>query len=273
MDESEYMKSVEGGLIDRAAATPTDADKAALERLDIADPSGAEDDDAGEPHVEEEAEVALPEGGEDAMEEAQRYGFSPDEARILAANGLVTRIRSMRESIESKGKGTEQGQEAKATEQAVPDGTDPSDASLVETVKALQRELQEVKARFGRVPDAIDDHIIASGRGSLFGDGRYVDPDSQHAENRTLVRDTVETLEAGLRAKGKAVPPVAELVRRAMAMNFGDAPKDARQAAVSKRQQSFTARPSSVREPELPLGEDRARASVGAKLRSYGFKG
>jgi len=276
MDEREYREGVEGSFPERQAAPQTDADKAALDRMDITDASAVEvgpSDGEDAPHVEEEDDTPLPEGGDEAMLEAQRYGFSPDEARILAANGLVTRIRTMRESLESRAASADSGQARAPAEKPVPDEAVSSDAGLAETVRALQRELAEVRTQLGRVPDALDDHIVASGRASVFGDARSVQPDSRHAENRAVVRDAVETLRAGLKAQGKAVPDDTELVRRAIAMHFGDSPKDARQAAVARRQGSFTSRPSAVSEPDLPHGTERAVAGAAAVLRKYGYKG
>jgi len=271
MDDKEYMADVESGLLERAVRPETEADKAARDRFDISEPVSQVDD----VEFEEGDETPVPEAAQSAIEQAMQWGFSPDEAKVLALNGLVTRIGTMREGLSSPGK---EAGKADAKEHSRGDGTtaDPdtggtgtADGDLATMVKSLQRELAEVKAHVGRVPDAIDDHIIASGHGSTFGDGRFVDPDSAHADNRRAVREHVETLRAGMKAQGKAVPPDAELVRRAIAMQFGSLPKDARSAAIAKRQSNFTARASAVREPEMPEGPERAYASVGAKLRSY----
>ena len=268
MAESERVDDVTDGLLDRPVARDEEMEKAIAERLDITDPSDAEP-----PHVEEEDETPVPEAAQSAIEQAMQWGFSPDEARVLALNGLVTRIGTMREGLSSPGKAVADTKEHGRgdADAADPDTGDKgvADGDLATKFASLQRELEEVKARVGRVPDAIDDHIIASGHGSTFGEGRFVDPDSSFAENRRLVRDNVDTLRAGLKAQGKAVPPDAELVRRAISMQFGGLPKDARSAAIAKRQGNFTARASGTKAPELPHGVARAKNSVDALLRSF----
>ena len=150
MDEREYREGVEGSFPERQAAPQTDADKAALDRMDITDASAVEvgpSDGEDAPHVEEEDDTPLPEGGDEAMLEAQRYGFSPDEARILAANGLVTRIRTMRESLESRAASADSGQARAPAEKPVPDEAVSSDAGLAETENGADH-----LALFGREP-------------------------------------------------------------------------------------------------------------------------
>ncbi len=264
---SDGTNDVMEGFIDRAPVEPSEADKAALDRLDIRDP-----DDI--PHVdpEPENEAPLSEASQQAIIDAQAWGFSPDEAKVLAEAGLVTRIRTMRESLESKAapdtKATAPQPQAETTD---PGGSGSPDADLAKTVAAMQAELAALRGQVGRVPDAVDDHIVASGHEQLFGKGRWVEPDSAHAENRRLVKESVDTLRAGYRAQGKAVPPDTELVRRAVQMQFGDELRNATPVRVQQRQNSFIARATSRNHADLPPGVDKATASVAAKLREFGI--
>lgn len=226
-------------------------------RLDIVDPSEAHAD-AMRPDAEPEPEAPV-----EAPEDVQAMvgiGCTPDEARSLAAAGVARRVR---EAIARAGRKAEPAEDA---EDGSGEAGAPAEAPP-DRIKALEAQIAALAARLDRVPDAIDDLLGRSGRTSLFGDGRSAPPDPQQAANRAAVRAEADVLRRGYVAAGRAVPDDATLVQRAIALAFPEAVGTQPSDAVARRQQQFTARPTSRMPAPAPDGVEKAVASVAARLK------
>lgn len=230
---------------------PTSADKAMAESLDFDSPGNEESEvPAQENDVPEEssADIAALVG----------RGFTAEEAASIAKGGFAQKIINSIKQPEPKAAEADSGERV---------ADEPHGQSEIEALRAQLRALEE---RVGRSPDATDDLILAEKATSVFGEDRWVQPDSEHARNRMRVKDAVATLSAGLKAQGKAVPPVAELVRRAVRMEFGDEIAEASRAPVANRQKQFMNRPTARPSRDDVPGDEKARRFVREFVRTKG---
>jgi hypothetical protein len=236
---------------DRLPEQPsTPASEQMEEALDISDPS-LDDVVAEQPNdvpEESSADIAALVG----------RGFTDAEAALIAKGGLTAKVINSMKAPDQKSDAAQDSGERVAEE---PDRSE---------IAALKAQLRALEERVGRSPDATDDLILAEKAASIFGEDRWVQPDSEYARNRMRVKEAVSTLSAGLKAQGKAVPPVAELVRRAVRMEFGDEIAETARAPIAKRQNQFLSRPTARPSRDDVPGEAKARRNLQEKLRQLG---
>lgn len=220
------------------------------------------DDDAGEPAEADDAPGEMPAAEFDAqVTRAVALGFSADEAAKIVDSGLLAKIEatlSAQKPVEAP--------KVEAKEDEGPTAAGNGDAASSK-IAELEAKIRALESRVDRVPDAIDDLAIRSGHEAIFGRERWIDPGSREQGNRDRLRVAVDVLRAGYATKGKAVPPDAELVERAVRMEFADELQSSRAAPVVRRQSQMLSRPASRQERELPHGKERAYAGVKEKMR------
>jgi len=196
-----------------------------------------------------------------AVDRAKALGFTDQEAAGLIETGLLAKIE-----LALSAKQPAAAPEPAATEPE-PDTAEGNGDVGSDEIAALKAQIRALEARIERVPDAIDDLAIRSGHEAIFGRERWIDPGSKEQANRQRLRTSVEVLRAGYAAKGQAIPPDAELVERAVRMEFSDELAASRAAPVRARQAQMISRPAPRQERELPHGKERAYATMREKER------
>ncbi len=216
--------------------------------------------DADEPEGDEPAEMPAAEFSA-AVDRAKALGFTDQEAAGLIETGLLAKIELALSAKQPA------AAPAPAAIEPEPDTAEGNGDVGSDEIAALKAQIRALEARIERVPDALDDLAIRSGHEAIFGRERWIDPGSKEQANRQRLRTSVEVLRAGYAAKGQAIPPDAELVERAVRMEFADELSASRAAPVQRRQAQMISRPAPRQERELPFGKERARANLQEKIR------
>lgn len=195
-------------------------------------------------------------------------GFTPEDVLALSERGILA-------AIERKLSGADVAKEVPAVAEPDQDlsAARDGDGEMESEIAALKDQIRALQAKVERVPDAIDDLAVRSGHAAVFGKERWIAPDSPEQANRARLRETVDTLRAGYAARGKAVPPDAELVDRALRLEFADELSAQRTAPIAKRETQMLSRPVPRQDKPIPHGRERALATLTEKFREIASRG
>lgn len=191
-------------------------------------------------------------------------GCTPDEARSAAESGMSKRILKIAESRAAK------AEESKADVREDSSATGGADVNPDDRIAALEAQVKSLSEKLGRQPDSTDDIILMQKHTALFGESRWVQPDSEFAENRKRVREAADVLRAGLKSQGKPVPPDEELVKRAIRLEYGDEIAASKNPRIEQRKTQMIARPTARPSRDDSPGEAKARQVFTEKFRNLG---
>lgn len=286
-------------------------DAAADETQEVADEPSGDDEQPAEEGEETPADDSF---DESLLKQAEEYGFSRDEAKAFRDKDSLTKaMTALDRQLSAFGRQSRQTQQAPTQtpkqEQAPTPAPTPTDVPelKIDLPDDYGPEIKDVvnnianhfKARTERVEMALrdaygalqqqahvtrvnmfDSALATLNRKELYGEGPslQLDPSSPEYKARDEVFDEMEALVAGYQSKGRPLPGIAELVRRAERNVHGaklekqtrdTVRKEVEQKVTKRNGQALVPSGTRLRQKEHEP-ETRAKLAIAKILKAHG---